>query len=203
MKKQTFYSERIYPVLFMVLVTVVFISAISGIHIATQDVVLENETLFLKKAVLASLGLNVPEQNEAINQMFDSSVTEYELDGKPSVFVYDGSGDEKYAFRLSGPGLWGEITSMIGFEKDLHTMTGIQFISQNETPGLGARIEEEWFKAQFIGKVPPFTLVDEGTENNAPDEVDGITGATYTSRYVRDIVNGSPEKGAAMLEEVR
>ncbi len=203
MKKQTFYSERIYPVLFMVLVTVVFISAISGIHIATQAVVLENETLYLKKAVLSSLGIPVPGENEEINQVFDKSVTQYSLDGKPSVFIYDGPDGIRYAFRVSGPGLWGEITAMIGYRKDIKTMTGIEFISQNETPGLGARIEEPWFKQQFIGKVPPFILVDEGTENNAPDEVDGITGATYTSRYVRDIVNGSPEKGAKMLEEVR
>ena len=82
-------------------------------------------------------------------------------------------------------------------------MTGIDFIAQNETPGLGARIEESWFKDQFIGKTPPFTLVDEGTQNKASNEIDGITGATYTSRYVRDMVNGGPSRGAAMLKEVR
>ena len=79
----------------------------------------------------------------------------------------------------------------------------IDFIKQNETPGLGARIEEEWFRKQFRGKTPPFTLVQEDTENTAPDEINAITGATYTSSYVRDMVNNSPERAAALLEEVR
>ena len=107
MRKQTFFSERIYPVIFMIVVTVVFISAISGIHIATQAVVLENETIYLKKAVLLSVGVPVPEDNAKVNKIYDSNVKEYDFEGQPSVFIYSGGGSERYAFRITGPGLWG------------------------------------------------------------------------------------------------
>ncbi|WP_319476623.1 FMN-binding protein [Marispirochaeta aestuarii] len=201
MQEVSFFKERVYPILFMVFLTVVFISAISGIYLQTASLVEENETIFLKKAVLFSVGIQVPESNNQINRVYSEHVKEYMVDGKPGVFEIDGG--KGYAFRVTGPGLWGEIEALIGFDADLKTMTGIDFIKQNETPGLGARIEEEWFKTQFRQKSPPFSLVREDAENTGPNEVNAITGATYTSNYVRDMVNDSPEEAAALLKEVR
>ena len=50
-----------------------------------------------------------------------------------------------------------------------------------ETPGLGARVKEEAFINQFIGKVPPLSYEDE--------ELDAITGASLTSKAVLDAIN--------------
>lgn len=203
MPEVNIYKERIYPVIFMVILTVVFISVISGIYLSTQSIVEENQLIFLKKAVLFSAGVPVPETNAEINRIYAERVEEYMLQGKPSVFAVEHDGSTNYSFRITGPGLWGEIEALIGYDAEIDEMTGIDFIKQNETPGLGARIEEEWFRKQFRGKTPPFTLVQEDTENTAPDEINAITGATYTSSYVRDMVNNSPERAAALLEEVR
>jgi Na+-transporting NADH:ubiquinone oxidoreductase subunit C len=201
MQEVSFFKERVYPILFMVLITVVFISAISGIYLQTASLVEENETIYLKKAVLFSAGISIPETNSEINRVYSEHVKEYMVDGKPGVFEVEGGGS--YAFRVTGPGLWGEIEALIGFDEDLKTMTGIDFIKQNETPGLGARIEEEWFKIQFRDKTPPFSLVREDKEDTGPDEVNAITGATYTSNYVRDMINDSPGRAAQLLKEVR
>ena len=205
MPKVSFYKERVYPVLFMLLITVVFISVISGIYLSTQSLVEENETIFLKRAVLFSAGISVPDGNAEINRVYTENVTEYAVDGKPAVFAIKNgeAGGESFAFRVTGPGLWGEIEALIGYDAEMQNLTGIDFIKQNETPGLGARIEEQWFKAQFRGKSPPFTLVQEDMENTAPDEINAITGATYTSNYVRDMVNKSSDRAEALLEEVR
>ena len=204
MQEISFFKERIFPILFMIILTVVFISIISGIYLSTQSLVEENETIFLKKAVLFSADIPVPEGNAAINQTYSEHVKEFMVDGKPGVFeISDNGGVSGYAFRIAGPGLWGEIEALIGYDPQLKQITGIDFIKQNETPGLGARIEEEWFKDQFRGKTPPFTLVQEDKENPAPDEINAITGATYTSSYVRDMVNNSPAEAKTLLEEVR
>ena len=77
---------------------------------------------------------------------------------------------------------------MVGFEENMSKLSGVAIVSQNETPGLGARIEEPWFTAQFAGKQGPFRLVEEGTAA-APDEIDAITGATRTSESFRNIMN--------------
>ena len=97
-----------------------------------------------------------------------------------------------------GPGLWGTISLMVGFEKDVITFTGVSIVSQNETPGLGARIEEPWFTEQFKGKRPPFTLVEEGTAQ-ASDEIDGITGATRTSEYFKNLANSAVSEAARVI----
>jgi Na+-transporting NADH:ubiquinone oxidoreductase subunit C len=93
----------------------------------------------------------------------------------------------------TGAGLWGTITAAVGLDDSGRAVSGISFLKQNETPGLGARIDEPWFKAQFKGKTGPFRMVPEGTRSTAPDEFDAITGATVTSTAVRDMLNGMLE----------
>jgi Na+-transporting NADH:ubiquinone oxidoreductase subunit C len=77
---------------------------------------------------------------------------------------------------------------MVGFTEDATTLSGVSIVSQNETPGLGARIEEAWFTDQFADRQGPFTMVEEGT-SDAPNEIDAITGATRTSEAFRNIIN--------------
>jgi len=97
-----------------------------------------------------------------------------------------------YVVFAGGPGLWGEIEAVIGFTETRDKLTGVEFIKQNETPGLGARIAEEWFKEQFRGKMGPFVLVPESTAEGEK-ELDAITGATRTSNFVLEIINQSLE----------
>lgn len=121
-----------------------------------------------------------------------------------------------YVFMPEGAGLWGEIVALIGFDKELTKITGIEFVEQNETPGLGARITETWFKEQFIGKYGPkefsrnddklFTHIPEpkdksnlnqDTQNR--DKFHAITGATVTSNAIKRIVNDTIKKARKIL----
>ena len=104
--------------------------------------------------------------------------------------VLDPSGAELQSFvvPVTGAGLWGEIESVVGVEKDLKTLTGLEFIKQNETPGLGGRITESWFKEQFRGKRWPLTVVPEG-DPAGDQQFQAITGATNTTNAIRAILN--------------
>jgi len=191
MKKDGFFATRIYPILFMVLVTVVFISAVSGIYLNTKEKVLLNESNFQKMAVLNVAGVEYPEgKPQEIREIYNRSVTEIGMiDGEPAYYEVElPSGGSGYVVYTSGAGLWGEIVAVFGFDQSLATLTGVEFVEQNETPGLGARITEDWFKEQFRGKKGPFVLVEEGTANQA-NELDAITGATRTSNAVLKIAN--------------
>ena len=102
-----------------------------------------------------------------------------------------------WAFSIGGGGFWGPILGVLAVENDTATIKGITFVQDEETPGLGARINEDWFKNQFRGIVDgaPVTrkkIVDgEGrpairitAATGAPKgeyEVDAISGATETS----------------------
>ena len=74
-------------------------------------------------------------------------------------------------------------------------IVGLDIISHSETPGLGGRIEEDWFKEQFRGElIPPGGVrVMKGEGGMDLDQgngmVDGVTGASLTSAAMETIVN--------------
>ncbi|MBN2050187.1 MAG: FMN-binding protein [Spirochaetales bacterium] len=186
------FKERIYPVLFMLVLTLIFIGIVSAIYLSTREVVLLNESLFLKKALLYAADFPVPEGSTEAEEAFQTHFREVGdgRSGEGYFEILQGQGSQVvgYAFLTSGAGLWGEIEAVLAFEKDLKTLRGIEFTKQNETPGLGARITEQWFKEQFRRKKGPFVFVPEG-EAAGSNEVDAITGATRTSEAVKAIVN--------------
>ena len=185
------FKQRVYPVLFMFAVTVVFITVVSGIYLSTRENIRINEFLFLKRAILNAADIAVPETGADIEGVFQARVTEVKAPNEMTRYygIHTESGQPSgYVVIVTGAGLWGEITAVMGFTADLGQLTGIDFTKQNETPGLGARITEEWFKEQFRYRAGPFTLVPEG-EAAGGREIDAITGATITSRAVRNIVN--------------
>jgi Na+-transporting NADH:ubiquinone oxidoreductase subunit C len=196
-----FFKERIFPVLFMFIVTVVFIALVSGIYLATRENVLRNEQLYLKSAVLFAAGLVVPDDPVEADALYNGAIRE-NLDNDGSLRYYtvsSGGAAAGYVFPAFGPGLWGEIEAVVGFDASLNRLTGVDFTKQNETPGLGARISEEWFRLQFKGKTGPFSRVPEGTMSESDLEFDAITGATITSTAVEQILNRTIETAPGIL----
>ena len=106
--------------------------------------------------------------------------------------VVDGNIDG-FAIPISGKGLWGTMYGYFAIEPDGATAKGITFYRHIETPGLGAEVDKPWFQQNFVGK----RFIDndgnlvgiqtvKGKVDESSDEayhlVDGITGATMTSR---------------------
>ncbi len=195
MKKESFYSQRVYPLVFMLIVTIGCISIVTGLHLSTKGRVDANDNLFLRTTVLEAADVAIPEDFMEVNALYERIVEEtgdfYRVN-RPD-------GSVSYVVPAEGPGLWGIIKLMVGFTESLDELTGIGIFSQNETPGLGARIEEEWYRTQFTGKKGPFTLVDEGT-GDSPNEIDAITGATRTSRGMLSILNKAYTDGPALVK---
>ncbi len=77
------------------------------------------------------------------------------------------------------------IRTVTGVDADLK-VTGVEIISMNETPGLGAKAAEESFRNQYIGKTGEIGV----SKNSASDtEIQAISGATKTSNGVTEGVN--------------
>lgn len=187
--------EQVHTVGFMLALTVVMVAAVSGSHLLTAERVALNASLFLKQAVLRAAGLTPPGNAAEVAALYAGRVRET----APGEFqVASAAGDTPVARVVieRGRGLWGAIRAAVGFEPDGSRMTGLDFLEQSETPGLGARIEEPWFKAQFRGRRGPFKLAPEGT-SRGDGEFDAITGATVTSEGVRDLVNHAAARVAA------
>jgi len=193
-------SKRIMIVVFTVLVTVVFVSPISLVYLVTRSTVELNEQVFLLRSVLYAAGLPVPPTAAEISALFDARVEEKTGSGGSYYLVKDESGEPSgYVFLQNGPGLWGEITATVGFDARLERLTGVDFLKQNETPGLGARIGESWFREQFRGKRGPFSTVAEG-EPTAENQFDAVSGATLTSNFVKDLLNAAVKQVGDLVD---
>ena len=117
-------------------------------------------------------------------------------DGELHVFVADTEVGKKYVIPVTGRGLWGGLWGYIALNEDKQDVYGAYFYHESETAGLGARIGEADFQKQFEGKKLydesvdgiALTVVKSGAVKNADFEVDGITGATLTSKGVADML---------------
>ena len=196
MKKESVAKKRIVPVVFMLVITLVFISITTVIYTFTKDTIALNERLRLKRAVLYAAGVQLPDDAVEIEKAFDNRVTEVK-DAADRVTYYEvaesgTSNIESYVVIRVGAGLWGEITAGVGFDTELESFKGLEVIEQNETPGLGGRIGETWFKEQFRGKRPPLTTVPEGDATN-DNQFQAVTGASYSTAAIQDIMNSAKE----------
>lgn len=195
-------KQILYPVLFMLLVTVVYTSVLAFINESTASTIKAQEELRIKRSVLYVLDLSVSDVDSEVNALYDGKINETTKDGR-DYFVYTNDGTvEGYAFIFSGTGLWGSITGYIAFNPDFTKILGIDFVSHSETPGLGGRIDEPWFKEQFRG----ITLNDDMSVVVKPasgGNIDGITGASLTTDSVKKMVNTFIEETLTFAKEAK
>ena len=93
-----------------------------------------------------------------------------------------------FAVLVNGPGYGGDIELVVGLDSN-YKVLGINILSHHETPGLGASAIKSLIP-QFISKSGPFQI----SENpNQESEIQGITGATITTKAITDIVNNAIE----------
>lgn len=189
-------KQRIFTVFFMFAVSVFFIGIISTVYLLTKKTVIRNESLFIKESVLYTAGIDTPDSPAETESVFSSKVSEFKDENGKALYyeVNMDNGDKIFVMEADGRGLWGEIAGHIGLDMTLTKITGINFTLQSETPGLGARIAEDWFKEQFRGMAGPVKRVAEGTKDNKSDEFDAITGATITTVAVEKMVNETLQK---------
>jgi len=184
---------RVYTIIFTFIISFVFVLVLAFANELTKDTVQRNQELFQIKAILSAMGISYENDEEAF-QKYDSLVSTVSLNGS-ELYTAEINQENIYATIFSGSGLWGTITGVLAVNEDVSRIVGIDFISQNETPGLGGRIEEDWFKRQFSGLKIINGEIQVATGQNGGDydyengQVDAITGATRTSESIQRIVN--------------
>lgn len=184
-------NSFIYPIIFMALVTAVFITVLAGLNYVTADTIAFNQQNQLRQKILYIFDM-VPEggMEKDIERVFNESVIEKQWGDLKGYALVEGGQEIGYAVPINGAGLWGSITGYVGLNKDYTEIIGIEFVTQSETPGLGGRISENSYKDQYrgidiSGKTDNFIISSPQPDSN----VDAIAGATQTSAAVVKIVN--------------
>ncbi len=99
---------------------------------------------------------------------------------------------------VRGRGYASTLYGFLGLAGDANTVVGLSFYEHGETPGLGAQIDSPQWREQWPGKkvrdrdgrlrigVARGPLSPD--DPNAPHQVDGLTGATFTSQGVNNLI---------------
>ncbi len=186
-----------YPIIFMSILTAIFTLVLSYLNYSTADKIALIQDADLQKKILYVFDIESPSDVvEDIKRTFDEKIVAEEIDGE-IIYTFKEDGEVLgYAFPAAGPGLWGTINSYVGISSDYSKILGLEFISQDETPGLGGRITEAWYKEQFRG-IDLTNAVGDNYVIYKPTtggNVDAIAGATLTSKSVSNLVNEDMSK---------
>jgi len=182
----------LYPIFFMVIVTIVFISVLATFDYVTAGTIAFNQENELRQKVLYIFEI-LPQgaSPEEIEKVFSDKVIRKQFGDKSGFALVENNVEIAYAIPVDGAGLWGSITGYLGLSKDLTKIIGIDFIKQSETPGLGGRISEMEYKEQYrnidiSNKTGSKYII---LRPQADGNIDAISGATLTSTMVVNLVN--------------
>ncbi|MEM1414153.1 MAG: Na(+)-translocating NADH-quinone reductase subunit C [Myxococcota bacterium] len=107
--------------------------------------------------------------------------------------VVDEGKVDQLILPIQGYGLWSTMYGYLALERDGATVSGITFYEHGETPGLGGEIENPRWQARWAGRrvydadgnvALEVVKGPAGPAEASPHAVDGLSGATITSRGV-------------------
>ena len=180
-----------FAVVYMFVLTAFFSAILIGFARLTRGRVEANQQLNFERAVVRAFPEIKFKNDQEVHRIFEE---QFKKDDQTGAFEYTKDGQLLgYAVPFSGQGFWADIKGVIGIAADKRTVRGVDFYEQSETPGLGARIEEDEFREQFVGKTiedtdKPIGIVPEA-QTPADNEVHVVTGATQTSVRLEVLMN--------------
>ena len=112
--------------------------------------------------------------------------------------VNDDEGElDKIILPVHGYGLWSTLYGFVALESDVNTIVGLGFYEHGETPGLGGEVDNPRWKALWEGKKAfrdgevAISVIKGAVSPESPSadwQVDGLSGATLTSKGVHNLV---------------
>lgn len=165
--------------------TLLIITAIAGLLLGfanslTKEAILENSKIS-KEDLKVVLPVADSIRDMTIEIEEESTVKE----------VYEAVNGEElvgYVLKVSSKGFHGAIDFVVAISND-DKISGIKVLSHSETPGLGAKIEEEKFTSRFTSKNTSEYLEAVKTTPSKENEVEAISGATTSSKASVNAVN--------------
>lgn len=104
----------------------------------------------------------------------------------------------KMILPIYGKGLWSTMYGFIALDSDWVTVRGFTFYEHGETPGLGGEVDNPSWKRSWIGKrisdaagrlkIEVIKNKVDPADPEAVYRIDGLSGATITTRGVNDLV---------------
>ena len=150
------------------------------------DVIDINQYNMLEAASSQDYGVDIVEPEFDLGEQRRPTVMKIYLVTRPGT-----TEPQQVVLPVYGKGLWGSLYGYLAVKSDYKTVQGLTFYQHKETPGLGGEVDNPRWKSQWEGRKlfdedgEPASLVYKGpAPSDNPHAVDGLSGATITSRGV-------------------
>lgn len=171
-------GKMIKPGLFLLLVTVIAAVVLAFVFRVTAAPIAEQEKLAKETAMKAVLptadSFNTLETKDETITTCAEGITGSDVSG--------------YVVGTYTKGYSGDVNVMVGFDLD-GAITGVEIVSQTETPGLGANCVNPEFRDQYIGDTVENVVVKAPPKEDS--EIEAMTSSTITSKAVTLAVNNA------------
>lgn len=200
--KKLFRETSIYPIFFMIIITILFVGVLSFFYNSQKGRIDDNLKISYYRNILEIFNDKITEvdfaalSDEEVLLNVEKYLVENALTtekGKRTYYKVNADFNViGYCFDIVGSGLWGTMRAVVGFDPDLTTLIDFNVYEQVETPGLGGRIGEPADKLKLRAdlkgsafvtddKITDYKLISEGATPAKGNEIRQITGATITS----------------------
>lgn len=186
---------------------------IVSVFLFTRAAIKENRRQVLERAIFnvlpgasTKLTFVLADNNVRVLDLNAKAVNTKTLAQSGGALIYAGYDTEHklvgLAIKAQGMGYQDTIRILYGYAPESQAIVGMQVLESKETPGLGDKIEKDKsFRSNFVkldvtltadgGAIKnPIVAVKPG-QKNEHWQIDGITGATISSRAIADILKGS------------
>lgn len=164
----------------LLLISAIIAGVVAYVYNLTKDKYAKNQEAVKAAAIGVIFDMEKPDVEEA--------------KGHAGVYAVKNAKGELVGYCVEvveGSGYGGDVTMMVGYDLD-RRVVGVEIVSHAETPGLGSKITTDSFRKQFYGTSGKIDYAD----------VDGISGATYSSKAVTAGINKATEMLAKALTDM-
>lgn len=157
--------ENIKPTLILTIICLIAALSLTFAHELTKDRIAEQKMLKFNASVEKLFG-------KTDSRLLDSNF------GNEDIQAVAVTSDGKTAIQVCTDGYSKDgINILVGIDEN-GAVSGIEFVTLDETPGLGSKVRDiSTFREQFYGR------------RKASDELDAVSGATYSSNGMKKAVN--------------
>lgn len=161
----------------------------SGLYLENEDPNNVNPLLLASDAT-QSVALTSDEDIASIKRRENKTVVYWAKDENGNI--------QSLILPVRGYGLWSTLYGFLAVKADLNTVVGLGFYQHGETPGLGGEVDNPKWKTKWEGKelfqdgVLNIHVVKGNVKDSDPaaiHKVDGLAGASLTSRGVNNLIN--------------
>ncbi len=187
----------------VLILAIIFGLALAFTQKVTAKHIMENRQRQIRElSQLASIGELTYDTNGKPQFKIElKPLTDLKKQGLIAYEIHPINSDKIIGYSLIGEGIgWDRLKLLIALSGDLKKITGLEIVDSRETPGLGARIVQDWFRKQYQKPTAkPLELVKHKPQGEY--QVQAITGATISSTAVTKIVNKTVALAKKLLKK--